>query len=132
MNKIIKYGLVILRDGKFLINRKHGTKLFLMPGGKVENNETVEECLTREIREEHDVELVKDSIKYLMDIESPAVNEPNTMLFMKVYIGEIIGEPKVSSEIEEQVWFGKDDDQSILSPAIKNKILPELIKKNII
>ena len=40
MNKIIKYGLIILGENSFLINRKYGTKLFLMPGGKPELNET--------------------------------------------------------------------------------------------
>ncbi len=132
MNKIIKYGLVILREGKFLINRKYNTKLFLMPGGKPKIGESVEDCLVREIREEHKVELVKGSIKYFGDFEDKAANEPDTIISMKVYVGEIEGNPVPSREIEEQRWFGKKDDPEILSPIIRNKILPALISKKFV
>jgi len=132
MNTIIKYGLVILKDGKFLINRKIGTELFLMPGGKPETDESIEDCLVREIQEEHGVELSRDSIKHFGDFEDLAANEPDTIIAMKVYLGRIYGEPKISSEIDEQRWFGRGDDAKILSPIIKNKILPALIKKKII
>ena len=132
MDKIIKYGLVILKNGKFLVNRKFGTKLFLMPGGKPEVGESIEGCLVREIKEEHAVGLVKDSIRHFGDFEDVAANEPHTTISIKVYLGKIIGEPTIGSEIEEQRWFGKNDNPDILSPVIKNKILPALIKENLL
>jgi 8-oxo-dGTP diphosphatase len=132
MNKIIKYGLIILNNGKFLINRKFNTKLFLMPGGKPEENENIKDCLIREIMEEHSVELIRDSIGFFGDFEDIAANEPDTMIFMKLYTGKIRGIPKISMEIEEQRWFGRDDDPNILSPLLKNKILPALIARKII
>ena len=132
MNKIVKYGLVILRDGKFLINRKYNTKLCLMPGGKPKSGESIEDCMVREIREEHKVELIKDSIKHFGDFEDKAANEPDTIISMKLYIGEIKGEPTTNREIEEQRWFSKQDNPEILSPITKNKILPSLIKHKVI
>jgi len=103
-----------------------------MPGGKPEKDETIEECLVREIKEEHQVNLQKDTIKHFGDFEDIAANEPNTTIFMKVYIGKIVGEPKINEEIEEQRWFGKNDNLEILSPIIKNMILPEILKQKII
>lgn len=51
---------VIQRDGKYMIARrgpgKHLAGYWEFPGGKVENGETPEESMTREIREEFDVE----------------------------------------------------------------------------
>ncbi len=132
MKRIEKYGLVILRDGRFLINRKSGTKLFLMPGGKPNTGEAIEDCLIREIKEEHDCGLIKESIKFIGEYGDVAANEPDTMVVIKLYIGKIIGEPKTGSEIEEQRWFGKTDNPNTLSPIIKNKILPDLIEKKII
>ncbi len=132
MNKIIKYGLIIIKDRRFLINRKKGTKLFLMPGGKPEPNETIEDCLIREIKEEHGCLVVRESLHYFAEFEDVAANEPNTTVCIKLYFGIIAGEPHSSSEIEEQQWFGKDDDPAILSPIIKNKILPALIMKKVI
>ena len=69
MNRIIKYGLVIVRNGKFLINKKYNTKMFLMPGGKPKQGESIKECLTREVKEEHKVDLIKNSIKHFGDFE---------------------------------------------------------------
>lgn len=132
MNRIVKHGLVIVRDGSFLINRKYGTKLFLMPGGRPEAGETIEECLVREIKEEHQCEVIKDSVKFFGIFEDMAANEPNTIVSINLYIGNILGEPQPSSEVEEQRWFNRDSDQNILSPLIKNKILPALIDSKII
>lgn len=132
MDKIIKYGLIILKNKSFLINRKYNTTLFLLPGGKPEKNETIEKCLIREIEEECAVDLDLNSISFLGDFQDLAANEPNTIISMKVYVGKIIGEPKPSSEIEEQKWFKKGDDVNILSAILKNKILPVLIEKKLI
>lgn len=132
MKKIIKYGVVLVKDGKFLINRKKGTTLFLMPGGKPEKGESIEDCLVREIKEEHTCSLVRESISFFGDFEDVAANEPNTLVCIKLYLGTIVGEPSSSAEIEEQRWFGGDDDPVILSPIIRNKILPALLEKKII
>lgn len=132
MNRIVKYGLVILKDKKFLINRKKNTKLFLMPGGKPEEGETIDTCLEREIKEELNCALDRDSIKLLGKFEDYAANEPDTIIEIHLYLGEIKGTPTANMEIEELRWFSKNDNPNILSPIIKNKILPELIKKNLI
>jgi 8-oxo-dGTP diphosphatase len=132
MDKIIKYGLIILKNGKFLINRKYNTKLFLMPGGKPEPNEKIEACLLRELQEEHNLKLIKESITHFGDFEDMAANEPNTIISMKVYLAEVIGEPTPNQEIEEQRWFGREDNKDLLSPIIKNKILPLMLEKGII
>jgi 8-oxo-dGTP diphosphatase len=132
MHKTVKYGLVILRDKKFLINRKHNTKLFLMPGGKPNPQESVKDCLAREMMEEHKVGLIADSVKHFGDFEDKAANEPDTIISIRLYIGEVKGEPTTNSEIEELRWFGKGDDPRILAPSIKNKILPYLIKHKLI
>lgn len=132
MNKIIKYGLLIIKDKKFLINRKKGTTLFLMPGGKPEADESIEDCLIREIQEEHKCALIPESISFFGEFEDVAANEPNTTVCIKLYLGTIVGVPSISSEIVEQRWFGCDDDPIVLSAIIKNKILPVLLAKKII
>ena len=103
-----------------------------MPGGKPKPNETIENCLIREIKEEHKVDLIPESIKFFGEFEDMAANEPNTIISMKVYTGNIDGIPEINREIEEQRWFGRDDDPEILSPIIKNKILPTILDKNVI
>ena len=132
MKSLVKSGLIILHNGKFLINRKKGTTLFLLPGGKPENNETPVECLIREIYEEHECTVIVNSLVHCGIFEDVAANEPNTIISIDLYYGRVEGTPKPSSEIEEQRWFGKNDNKEILSPIIKNKILPFLIEKKMI
>ncbi|MEK6921293.1 MAG: NUDIX domain-containing protein, partial [Nanoarchaeota archaeon] len=111
---------------------KKGTTLFLMPGGKPKADETIEECLIREIHEEHQCALIPESISFFGEFEDIAANEPNTLVCIKLYLGTIVGVPQIYSEIEEQRWFGKEDNPIILSAIIKNKILPALLKRKII
>lgn len=132
MTTIHKYGLIILNNKHFLVNRKKNTTLFLLPGGKPTPNETPQQCLTREIQEEHQCQVTPSSLQFLCHVEDVAANELNTTVAIDVYLGNITGEPKPSSEIQEQHWIGKDDDTSLLSPIIKNKILPELLKRRLI
>lgn len=132
MKKLFKCALVIVKDNKFLINRKSINQLFLMPGGKPLQDEDDISCLKREIKEEHDCDIIKDSIKFLAFFEDKAVNEKDTVISMNIYVGKIKGVPIPSSEIIEQRWFGKNDDLNLLSPIIRNKILPFLMEKGII
>lgn len=53
---------LVFRDGKLLITQRHPDAhlggLWEFPGGKREPNETFEECLARELREELGIEVV--------------------------------------------------------------------------
>lgn len=123
MQKVMKYGLIILRDNKFLICRKKDTELFILPGGKPEGNENAEQCIQREILEELNCKVDVKSLKYLGDFEDIAANEKNLIVQIRLYQGRIIGNPEPSSEIAELKWFGKDDEYEILSPILRNKIV---------
>ena len=52
---------VMVHDGMLLIAKRKSTarlpNMWELPGGKVERNETPEECLKREINEEFDIEI---------------------------------------------------------------------------
>ncbi len=132
MQTVQKYGLIIVKENKFLICKKKSTELFILPGGKPEGNETPRECIKREILEELGCKTDIESLKYLGDFSDIAANEKDLIVHIYLYSGKIIGEPKPSSEIEELRWFGKDDNPEILSPILMNKILREIVKKKII
>lgn len=132
MDKIVKYGLLLVKDKKFLIAKEKGTDLFLMPGGRPEKNESPEECLIREIMEEIGCEVIRKSIKFFGEFEDIAVNDPGKLVNIKLYTADVKGKPKANSEIEELKWFGRGDDAKVLSPLIKNKILPAVLEKGLL
>jgi ADP-ribose pyrophosphatase YjhB (NUDIX family) len=66
---------IIKRDGKILLFRriKPGHDYYMFPGGGVEKDETVEEALERELREELEIEIKKFKPLFVVeDIQVPS------------------------------------------------------------
>jgi 8-oxo-dGTP pyrophosphatase MutT (NUDIX family) len=132
MKKICKSSLLIIKDKKVLFTKEFEKDRYFTPGGKIENGETEEDALVREVKEELGVNLVKPSLKFFAEFEDVATLERSTILNLKFYTGEISGEIKPSTDIEELRWFGRDDDWNKLGNIDKNKVMPWLAKKGLI
>ncbi len=123
---------IIIKDGKMLMLKGRGYLELWTPGGKVEENETDEECLKRELKEEIGVELL--SAKFFKEYQNPGFYHPDQKKIERVYIVEVKGEPKPDAEIESIIWFTKNDFESKKFPMITNTqhaLIPDLIKSNI-
>lgn len=124
-----KIGLLITNktQTEFLVCEKNNfTTDFILPGGKIEKDENDIKCLQRELKEELQVDIDLQSIKYINKYIDIAAGDPTKDV-------EIIGLPQPSQEIIGIQWLNKNDlFHPRLSPIIKNKILPDLIEKNII
>ena len=131
-----KIGLLLLNEDetKFLVCEKDNfTSDFIMPGGQLDGEESDVECLAEEIKEEMAVEIDEASLKFIGEYVDVAAGAPTKDVSIKLYEGKITGEPKPSAEVIKFHWIGREDASlSRLSPIIKNKILPDLIARNII
>jgi 8-oxo-dGTP diphosphatase len=126
-----KVGLLVVRDGRLLLCRKRkGTSLLIMPGGCFEPGETPEQCLRREICEELGPVSV-DGLQLIGTYTDIAAGDATKRVVVELYRGELIGEPRASSEIAELHWFGPDGDESLLAPSIRNHILPDLRRRGL-
>ncbi|MEP3784149.1 NUDIX domain-containing protein [Ascidiaceihabitans sp.] len=125
---INKVGLAVLDDNRLLLVRNEGTEALLMPGGKVEDYDPSDEAaLAREIREELDCNVEKTTLQFLGVFSDVAANNPGKTVDIKLYAGSLVGEPRISSEIAELVWFDLTSvDFDRLSPIVANKIVPFL------
>ncbi|MBN2454906.1 NUDIX domain-containing protein [Candidatus Woesearchaeota archaeon] len=132
MRKVSKIGLIVVEKNKILLVKKKTLKKVITPGGKPEGRENHEACLERELKEELEVSLDKSSLQFLGTFEDVAEGEDDVLLTIELYQGKIKGNPKPSREIEGYLWFGAEADREILSPIIKNKILPFLLENKII
>ena len=132
MADIHKAGLLYIKDGRVLLCRKnHSTSLLILPGGKLERGETVEECLRRECREElGDVE-IRD-LRLLGKYESPAAGHEDRTVRIELFAGELQGTPAAHAEIKELVWFDPADDPEFLAPSLRNIIFPDLRRRGLI
>jgi hypothetical protein len=72
---ITKARAILINDqGKMYLSQFAG--MYLFPGGRIEDNENIEECLTREIREETGIELSLSDIKPFLLIRQFIKNYP--------------------------------------------------------
>lgn len=134
-----KIGLLILNEtaDKFLVcepgdkyEEKKVTQ-YLMPGGQLEEDSD-EECLVREIKEELDCEVDRKSLQYIAAYTAEAAY-PGREVMIRLYQGKVIGQAKPSAEIGALHWIGREDaNNDKVSPIIKKFIIPDLVNKKIL
>jgi len=131
MRLIDKIALIEIRAGKVLSTRSKGKDVYYFPGGKRDGDESDEETLIREVKEELDVDVKTETIRYYGKFEAQAHGkEEGVLVQMTCYMAEYSGELTPSSEVEELVWFGYGDKEK--SSAVDQIIFEDLYKKGLI
>jgi len=123
---------IIIKNKKLLMVRKYNEPHFIMPGGRIKEGETKEQALSRELKEELDVELV--SMKPFKTFEAQHFRDKNKIVRMETYFAEISGEPKATSEINEIKWIDSHYAEHGIKVASINQdfLIPELKKLELI
>ena len=130
--KIIdKVALISISDKKVLTALSKSKSKLYLPGGKREPNESDIECLKREIKEELNVEIKEDSIRYFDTFEAPADGKDGDILVkMTCYFAEYSGTLEASNEIESFEWIDFEDRHR--ASAVVAHILDRLKALNLI
>ena len=87
-------------DGRTLVVRKHGSEIFMQPGGKIDSGESALGALVRELHEE--LALVVDPADCLPlgRFRAPAANEADAMVEADAFVVTL--SPSVSDELAVQ------------------------------
>ena len=110
MPKIIRVTAAIIeREGKILIaKRKAGDDLFAglweFPGGKIEEGETPEECMARELKEELDIEVEVGEL-----ISSNKHKYPHGIFELLAYRVKHISGEMILNDHDEIKWVTVDE-----------------------
>lgn len=131
-NRILKIATACLLDdaGKLLIVRKRGTRIFMLPGGKIEPGEAPLEALRRELREELGLEVQASALKPLGHFHSRAANEPDHWVEADVFMGRLKSSVRVRAEIEALAWLELDAQPPYkLAPLLREKVMPALLQR---
>lgn len=102
---------IILQEGSvFATQRGYGAFKdgWEFPGGKIEENETPQEALVREIREELDTEI---AVRDLFD--TVEYDYPDFHLSMKCYICTVVSGNLVLKEHEAARWLNRENLDSV-------------------
>ena len=97
-------------QGETLLVRKRGTAAFMLPGGKLDSEESALDALEREIWEELGCEVDRTRCPALGTFRAPAAFEPGFTVEAELFAASLVGEPRPSGEIEEIVWIDPDGD----------------------
>lgn len=116
MKVIDKLAWLEIQDKKVLSTRSRGRVRYYIPGGKRETGESDLEALTREIREELNVELIEDTIRLAGVFQAQADSHAEgVQVKMTCYEGRFKGTICPSGEIDEVVWLTYND-RNLISP----------------
>lgn len=108
------------KGGKVLCVRTKNKDKFYIVGGKINQGETPEQALIREVKEELSLDLIPESIKYATTITAEAHGfKADTMVEMQCFYASCLGEGQLSAyaEIAEVKWLGEHDDLTLCAPA---------------
>ena len=122
-----KIALGHFKDRQILMVRDNqNEKIFYFLGGKVEQGETDTECLAREVREELNVDLSLESLKFLKEFQAPAFGKHNAVVNIRLYKGLFKREPETTEEIVEFRYLDSTADPETLTPIANEQIFPWL------
>ncbi len=116
-------------EGRVLLVRKRGSRIFIQPGGKREAGEDALTTLARELREELGVTMRPGSARRLGEFEANAVNEPGRRVRGEAFAIDIDGAPTAQAEIEELRWIAPQPpyDGVEIAPLSAKHILPAFV-----
>lgn len=128
MKIIDKLALLHIKDRKVLFVRSRGKDTFYTVGGKREAGETDEQALTREVKEEINVDLIPTTIKYLTTFEDRAHGKEDEILVkLTCYTANFNGVIIPASEIEELVWL---DTKTVMKTTPTGRLVIDWLNKN--
>lgn len=112
MKKIRIASAIITNSNKdLLVVRKHNSSFYMLPGGKIAADETFEDTLIRELKEELALDLDAKDFRFLGTHETRAANEADTIVQGNIFHFNEPLDTHVThhAELAEVVWITKEN-----------------------
>ncbi|WP_209280905.1 DUF4031 domain-containing protein [Kocuria sp. JC486] len=134
-------GVCFVNDGQLLTVRKRDTNMFMLVGGKREDEESAPGAALRETHEEIGLELTHDSLTEIGRFSSPAANEAATWIDTTVFLVDSEVAPAADTlppglaEIEELRYLDLSPEsveqaEATLAPLVRRQVVPVLRRRD--
>ncbi len=121
---------LIRKNGQFLISKRlkgsHLEGFWEFPGGKLEEGESIQSCLEREIKEELDLKVKAGQVSLTLDHEY----ETKIISLYVMYCTILGGEP-MAIECQEFKWVAPEDFKKFVFPPPDIKVIEFLSGQNL-
>ncbi len=131
MNKTVdihKAAGILIRDRKLLVERSKGKEFFIAPGGSIEDGETPEEAVIRELLEEFQVTVYPEDLSIFGKFRARAAGQEDKIVEMQVFnVANWQGEPTADNEVEEIRWVTSQPEAGIkIGSIFEHEVIPRL------
>ncbi len=119
--------IVIIKDGRvLLIKRGHEPfkGMWALPGGRLEENESIEECAVREAKEEIGADV---EIKKLVGVYSKPDRDPRKIVAI-AFLCDVEGDIKAGDDAVEARWFEIEEVKKMRLASDHNKIIEDALR----
>jgi 8-oxo-dGTP diphosphatase len=127
--QIHKAAGIMIRDRKLLVERSMGKEFFIAPGGSIEENETPETAVIRELREEFQVEVDEADLSLFGIFTAQAAGQEEKVVEMTVFkVAQWQGEPTPDNEVEEIAWVTSANENGLkIGSIFEHEVIPRLV-----
>ncbi|MGM0607484.1 MAG: NUDIX domain-containing protein [Candidatus Muiribacteriota bacterium] len=128
----VRIAIIILYKDKMLFvkHRKNGREYWLLPGGGLEINETIESCAVREVKEETGLNISLGKLVFTSESINPNGKKHIINMFFLGFLKDREVKFCISdSDIYDVKFFGVDEFEEItVYPNIKKELVDAWIK----
>jgi len=121
---------VLIRNNQLLIVKSNKHEEYLPVGGKIEQGESLEEALIREVQEE--IGITFSSSELILETpEEPALGKPGYTVKAFCFLINSDQEVSINNEIREFYWISKADFENKkvrISSILEKYIMPRVIE----
>lgn len=108
--KIFTAGLLVISNRKLLLAFSNNKQCYYLPGGKIDEHETAESALCREIAEELNCELTPQDFTYYTHITALAFGEKDRLIMeQECYLLQTEINATASAEVSDLRFFTLDE-----------------------
>lgn len=122
--------LLYVKNKYILLVKVRDNEKYYLPGGKIEANENNLDTLIREIKEELNIRLSKETFKFICSVEGVAYPDNQNSVVLNCYYSDISNYDLSESNEITDIKMLSFEDKQLMAPAVVK--LVKLIEKGVV